>query len=150
MSNFGLPDNIAKVIADHVKLYLENPEQARMWDSSPVGIPGFVPTLLLTTKGRKSGKERHAPLLYVDHDGAYIVVGSKGGNPEDPLWYLNLQDNPECEIRVGAHRTKARARIVAGDERERLWDKVSAQYPIYLKYQSRTERRIPLIVLEPI
>jgi deazaflavin-dependent oxidoreductase (nitroreductase family) len=148
--NTDIPSNIAQLIADHVKLYLEHPERAQMWDSSPVGVPGPVATLLLTTKGRTTGKERHAPLLYVDHEGAYVVIGSKGGSPDAPLWYRNLQDDAACEVRVGAYRTKARARILEGEERQLVWDKVTERHPVYLKYQKRTERRIPVILLEPI
>jgi proline iminopeptidase len=145
-----IPVNIGQIIADHIKLYLEHPEQAHMWDSSVVGVPGPVTTLLLTTMGRKTGKERHVPLLYVANEGAYLVIGSKGGNEVDPMWYLNLQDNSECEIRVGSLRTKARARTLAGEERERAWNKVVAKHAVYAKYQGRTERQIPIVSLDPI
>jgi deazaflavin-dependent oxidoreductase (nitroreductase family) len=145
-----VPADIAQIVANHVKLYLTHPEEAHMWDSTPVGVPGPVPTLLLTTKGRKTGKERHVPLLYVDNEGSYLVVGSKGGHSQDPVWYLNLQENSECEIRVAKFRTKSRARTLEGEERERAWNKVVAQHPVYIKYQQRTERQIPLILLEPI
>jgi len=144
-----IPDHIGQLIADHIKLYLEHPEQAHMWDSSPVGVPGPVPTLLLTTIGRKSGKERHAPLLYVERRGAYVVIGSKGGNPDDPTWYRNLQSHPDCEVRVGALRTRARGRVLEGEEREAVWSEVVLKYPVYVKYQRRTDRQIPVILLEP-
>jgi len=151
MASFSdIPDNIGRLIADHTKLYLEHPEQAHMWDSSAVGVPGPVPTLLLTTRGRKTGKERHAPLLYMERGGAYVVIGSKGGNPEDPVWYLNLQSDPACDIRVGAYRTRARARVLDGEEREVVWKEIVLKYPVYVKYQRRTDRQIPVIVLEPI
>lgn len=145
-----IPDNIKELIASHIKLYLENPEQAHWWDSSPVGVPGPVTTLLLTTKGRKSGKERHVPLLYVDADNSYLVIGSKGGNPTDPVWYLNLQETPDCEIRVGALRSRARARTLSGEERERAWQKITERHPVYLKYQSRAARQIPVIQIDPV
>lgn len=145
-----IPDHIGRLIADHTRLYLEHPEQAHMWDSSAVGVPGPVPTLLLTTTGRKTGKERHAPLLYLQQGEAYVVIGSKGGNPDDPIWYRNLQSNPQCDIRVGAHRTRARARVLDGQEREVVWTEIVRQYPVYVKYQARTDRQIPVIVLEPI
>jgi len=75
-----LPTNIVDIIKAHVQLYLEDSEQAHMWDSTPVGIPGPVTTLLLTTTGRKTGKPRHVPLLYVDNGGSNLIIGSKGGN----------------------------------------------------------------------
>jgi len=144
-----IPGNISDIIAAHVKLYLENPEQAHIWDSTVVGVPGPVTTLLLTTKGRKSGEERHVPLLYVDNDGTYLVVGSKGGPASDPAWYLNLQADPHCEVRVGGFRSRAVARTLDGEERERLWTKVTDKHPVYAKYQSRTDRRIPLVLITP-
>ncbi len=145
-----VPAHIDRLIADHVKLYLEHPERAHLWDSSPVGVPGPVATLLLTTKGRKTGKERHAPLLYLEREGAYVVIGSKGGNPDDPIWYLNLQSDAECDIRVGAYHTRARARTLESEEREAVWKEVVRKHPVYVKYQKRTGRQIPVILLEPI
>jgi deazaflavin-dependent oxidoreductase (nitroreductase family) len=121
-----------------------------MWDSSQVGVPGPVSTLLLTTRGRRTGKERHAPLLYVGRGDAYAVIGSKGGDPDDPVWYRNLQSHAECEIRVGAYRTKARARTLEGEERDAVWRDVVHRHPVFLKYQMRTDRQIPVILLEPI
>jgi deazaflavin-dependent oxidoreductase (nitroreductase family) len=146
----GIPADISQIIANHAKLYLENPEEAHLWDSSPVGVPGLVTTLLLTTKGRKTGQERHVPLLYIDNQGSYLVIGSKGGYPSDPLWYSNLQENAECEIRVGSFRSKARARTLEGAERARAWNQATRKHPVYLKYQARTQRQIPVVLLEPI
>jgi deazaflavin-dependent oxidoreductase (nitroreductase family) len=143
-----IPRDLNQHVAAHIKLYLEDPEKAHMWDSSVVGVPGPVSTLLLTTRGRKSGQERHIPLLYVAHEGSYLVMGSKGGNATDPAWYLNLQATPKCEIRVGTLRSAATARTLQAEERERLWKKVTAQHPVYNKYQSRAERQIPLVLLE--
>jgi deazaflavin-dependent oxidoreductase (nitroreductase family) len=145
-----VPKGINQIIAAHIKLYLEHPEQAHMWDSAPVGVPGPVPTLLLTTVGRKTGKPRHAPLLYVDDNGTYLVIASKGGNADDPIWYLNLQDNPECEIRVSSFRSKARATVLQGEQRERAWKTITDRHSVYLKYQGRAERQIPVVRLEPI
>jgi deazaflavin-dependent oxidoreductase (nitroreductase family) len=145
-----LPNNIVDIIKAHVQLYLDDPEKAHMWDSTPVGIPGPVTTLLLTTTGRKTGKPRHVPLLYVDNDGSYLIIGSKGGNETDPVWYLNLLDSPECEIRVSTYRTKAKARVLTGEERAAAWAKVTAQHPVYNKYQGRTGRQIPVVLIEPV
>lgn len=143
-----IPQNINRLIAEHIQLYLTDPVQAHLWDATPMGLPGRVPTLLLTTIGRKSGEQRHVPLLYVQDEDGYLVVGSKGGNAEHPVWYLNLLARPECEIRVAALRTHARGRTLTGDERGLAWTKVVAEHPVYLKYQARTTRQIPLVRLE--
>jgi deazaflavin-dependent oxidoreductase (nitroreductase family) len=138
-------------IAEHVELYLRDPEKARMWDSTPLGGPGLLPTLLLTTKGRKSGRPRHSPLIYGEAGGACVVIASKGGLPNHPLWFRNLEADPECELRVGSRRLTARARIAEGEERERLWQQMAKLYPPYDEYQERAgSRRIPVVVLDPV
>ena len=118
-----------KWIKDHVGLYLSEPEKAHLWDSTIGGGPGPLPTLLLIARGAKSGKLRPLPLLYQEIDGKYVVIGSKGGAPTHPGWYVNLKANPECEILVGAKRMRARARTASGDERTRGWHKMAAMYP---------------------
>jgi deazaflavin-dependent oxidoreductase (nitroreductase family) len=145
-----IPTNINALIKAHIKQYFAEPEKAHMWDATPLGLPGEVPTLLLTTIGRKSGEHRHVPLLYVNHDDGYLIMGSKGGNPDHPVWFLNLQANPECEIRVSTLHTKACARVLEGDERALAWAKVTARHPTYAKYQARTDRDIPVVMIEPI
>jgi deazaflavin-dependent oxidoreductase (nitroreductase family) len=150
MSEFDdLPENAVDVFRSHIRLYLTNPEKAHIWDSTAVGGPGVVETLLLTTIGRRTGKQRHAPLLYVAHENGYLVMGSRGGTEVDPWWYLNLRDEPECEIRVGSLYTKARARVLEGEERAHAWKKITALRPVYLKYAGRTTRTIPVIFLQP-
>jgi deazaflavin-dependent oxidoreductase (nitroreductase family) len=115
------------------------------------GGPGLLPTLLLIACGAKSGKLRPLPLLYQEMDGKYVIIGSKGGAPTHPGWYLNLKANPECEIRVGAKRERARARTASGDERRDGWRKMAAMYPPYDDYQKRADwRQSPGVVLEPI
>ena len=136
-------------IAEHIRLYFEDPEKAHMWDSTPVGGPGILPTLLLTTIGRKSGESRHLPLLYVKTNAGYIIVASKGGAPSHPAWYLNLQANPRCQIRVGKERHNAVARVAEGDERSELWNVMTKLYAPYDDYQAATDREIPVVVLEP-
>ena len=137
-------------IAEHIKLYRTDPEKAHMWDSTPVGGPGLLPTLLLTTRGRKSGEPRALPLIYGDVGNSYVVIASKGGMPKHPLWYMNLEAHPECEVQVGAKQQRARARVAAGKEREQLWRQMVEIYPPYADYQKATERIIPVVVLEPI
>ena len=137
-------------IAEHIQLYRSDPEKARMWDSTPLGGPGLLPTLLLTTTGRKSGEPRALPLIYGTAGESYVVIASKGGGPAHPLWFRNLEAKPECELQVGAKRVMARARVAEGDERERLWQQMAELYPPYLAYeQQATDRTIPVVVLDP-
>lgn len=143
-----IPRDINSLISEHIRLYLKDPAKAHMWDARPVGGSGPVTTLLLTTIGRKSGEPRHVPLLYVEHGDDYLVVGSKGGNPDHPLWFLNLMAHPECEIRVGQPPVKARARLLEGEERAAAWKKITDLHPVYAKYQARTPREIPVVALQ--
>lgn len=137
-------------ISEHVKLYFSDPEAAHTWDSTVAGGPGPLPTLLLIARGAKTGKLRPLPLLYQEMDGRYVVIGSKGGAPQHPGWYVNLKANPECEIRVGRKRMRARARPAAGEERQRGWTKMAAMYPPYEAYQKQAgSRQIPVVILEP-
>lgn len=144
-----IPKDINQLIGQHIKQYLTEPGKAHLWDARRVGLPGEVTTLLLTTIGRKSGEPRHVPLLYVDDGDGYLIMGSKGGNVEHPVWFLNLQANPDCEIRVGALPVQARARVLAGEERAKAWARITERHDTYAKYQARTDREIPVIRLEP-
>jgi deazaflavin-dependent oxidoreductase (nitroreductase family) len=136
-------------IAEHISLYRTDPEKARLWDSTPLGGPGVLPTLLLTTTGRKSGTPRALPLIYGEDGERYVVIASKGGMPSHPLWYRNLEAQPECDLMVGAKALSARARTAVGEERERLWEKMVEIYRPYVDYQKATERVIPVVVLDP-
>ena len=138
-------------IRKHIELYKSYPENAHMWDSSAGGGPGLLPTLLLTTTGRKSGEPRYAPLIYGESDGRYVVVASRGGTPTHPVWFLNLEANPDCELQVGPKHVRARARVAEGRERERLWKQMAQIYPPYGDYQRNAagKRTIPVVVLEP-
>jgi deazaflavin-dependent oxidoreductase (nitroreductase family) len=107
-------------------------------------------TLLLTTTGRKSGKERTHPLVYGRHGDDYLVIPSKGGWPHPPAWYLNLQDNPEVQVQVKGDRFPARARTAAPEEKAELWKIMTTEWPDYDRYQERTEREIPVVVLERV
>jgi deazaflavin-dependent oxidoreductase (nitroreductase family) len=104
--------------------------------------------LLLTTTGRKSGKTSTTPLIYEAEGDRYVIVASKGGAPEHPGWYLNLQKTPEVELQVKDEVFPARASTAEGEERERLWKLVAQQWPDYDKYQAGTDRKIPVVVLE--
>ena len=107
-------------------------------------------TLLLMTKGRRSGKEYTTPLIYQPEGDAYLIVASKGGAPEHPGWYKNLQANPEVEVQVATRKFKARARTASGEERGRLWQEALKVWPPYADYEKKTEREIPVVVLDPI
>jgi proline iminopeptidase len=104
--------------------------------------------LLLTTKGRKSGEPRTKPLIYEEDGDRYVVVASKGGAPEHPDWYRNLENDPNVELQVLDDVFQARARTAEGEERERLWQLVNQQWPDYESYQTKTDREIPVVVLE--
>jgi proline iminopeptidase len=104
--------------------------------------------LLLTTKGRKSGDPRTIPLIYEQDGDRYVIVASKGGAPAHPGWYRNLVKDPNVELQVRDEVFPARARTAEGEERERLWELVNQQWPDYDTYQTKTEREIPVVVLE--
>jgi deazaflavin-dependent oxidoreductase (nitroreductase family) len=137
-------------IQNHIDQYRSDPEKGHMWDSTVVGGPGPLPCLLLTTVGRKSGKKRVLPLLYAAADDGYVIVASKGGAPSHPAWYLNLQANPEVEVQVAAKIFSAKAETVSEADRDRYWDIMREIWPPYDDYQSKTERKIPIVFLTPI
>lgn len=107
-------------------------------------------TLLLTTTGRRTGRPRTTPLIYQPEGDAYLVVASKGGADEPPLWYLNLQENPEVQVQVKGDRFTARARTATPEEKPRFWKKMAATWPQYDEYQTKTDREIPVVVLERV
>lgn len=107
------------------------------------------PVIILTSVGARSGRLRKTPLMRVEHDGRYAVVASKGGAPEHPDWYHNLVANPQVELQDGATRRDYTAHEATGDEREAWWARAVAAWPDYAAYQTRTDRQIPLFVLEP-
>jgi deazaflavin-dependent oxidoreductase (nitroreductase family) len=107
-----------------------------------------VPTLLLTTTGRRSGQPRTTPLIYGRDGDRYLIVASRGGAPSHPDWYENLVAHPEVQVQVMADRFKARARTSTAAEKPALWKTMTAIWPAYDEYQSRTKREIPLVILE--
>jgi deazaflavin-dependent oxidoreductase (nitroreductase family) len=107
-------------------------------------------TLILTTKGRKSGDERKSALIYGEHGDDHLVVASKGGAPEPPAWYLNLQAHPEVQVQVKGDRFTARARDATPEEKPELWAIMTQQWPDYDEYQTKTDRDIPVVVLERV
>lgn len=105
-------------------------------------------TLLLTTVGRKSGEARTTPLIYAPYGDAYMIVASKGGSDEPPAWYLNLSENPEVEVQVKGDRFVASARTAGAGEKAEMWQTMVGEWPDYDAYQQKTEREIPIVVLE--
>jgi deazaflavin-dependent oxidoreductase (nitroreductase family) len=112
-------------------------------------IPGGAPVLLLDHVGAKSGTKRTTPLIYIDDPPDLVLVASKGGHPRNPSWYHNLMANPDTTVQVGPDRRQVRARTATPEERARLWPKAVEVYSGYDGYQQRTQREIPLVVLEP-
>jgi proline iminopeptidase len=127
---------------EHVRRYRETGGQVgHIWrDGSKI--------LLLTTRGRTSGEPRTAPLIYESDGDRYIIIASKGGAPEHPGWYRNLRKNPDVELQVKDEVFAARAWAAQGEERERLWRLAARQWPAYDDYAKKTEREIPVVVLE--
>jgi deazaflavin-dependent oxidoreductase (nitroreductase family) len=153
MADAKLAANLPGWMVDHANRYLSSGgADGHMYKVSPPGHGDLtVPSLLLTTTGRKSGEKLIFPLFYGETgSGGYIIVASKGGAPKHPQWYLNLVANPEVEVQVGTKKMKARARTVSGDERARLWVKALEFWPPYADYAKKTEREIPVVVLDPI
>lgn len=128
----------------HTLLYRRS--GGRLGHSIP-GVPGKV--LLLDHVGARSGKRRTSPLLYVRDGEDLVIVASKGGYPKHPAWFHNLEANPDTTVQVGSRHLAVHARVARPEERERLWAKAVAGYRGYEDYRARTDREIPLVVLEP-
>ena len=126
---------------EHVKRYVEtNGEEGHIWNGATA--------LILTTTGRRSGEERSTPLIYGRHGDDYLVVASRGGADHHPAWYLNLEASPYVHVQVKGDRFAARARTATPGEKPELWRTMLAQWPDYDRYQRRTSREIPVVVLE--
>jgi deazaflavin-dependent oxidoreductase (nitroreductase family) len=135
-------------IKNHLTRYIATDgADGYLWDASLGGGKGMVPTLLLTTTGRKSGKALTLPLIFGQSGSNYVVVASKGGAPTHPAWYLNLQSNPEVRVQVKGDKFTARAHTADAAERAALWPKMVEIYGPYEDYQARTDRQIPVVVL---
>ena len=140
MAEYRTPD-ITLLGDEHVARYREtNGDVGYVWNGAT--------TLLLTTTGRRSGASRTVPLIYAADGDRCIVVASKGGAPEHPFWYRNIEADPHVEVQIKGERFPARARTLEGDERARAWRIATAQWPNYDAYQERTTRVIPVVALE--
>jgi deazaflavin-dependent oxidoreductase (nitroreductase family) len=128
---------------EHVDRYRETDgEEGHEWNGASV--------LILTTTGRKSGQRRDTPLIYGRSGENYLVVASKGGADEPPAWFVNLEADPETEVQVKADRLKTRARVATPEEKPQMWKTMTSAWPAYDEYQTKTEREIPVVVLEPV
>jgi deazaflavin-dependent oxidoreductase (nitroreductase family) len=152
MAEAKLAPNLPQWMVDHANRYISSGgKDGHMYTVTPPGYPEMtVPSLLLTTVGRKSGEKFIFPLFYGEEGNSIIIVASKGGAPEHPGWYKNLVANPEVEVRVGTRNLKAKARTITGAEREPLWQKALKFWPPYADYAKKTEREIPVVLLDPI
>ena len=128
-------------VNEHIQTYVDSDgEQGHTWRG--------VTTLLLTTLGRRSGQWRRTALIYGRDGDRYVVVASKGGADKHPAWYLNLVEHPEVRVQVGADRFTARAHTAGAEEKARLWPLMTEMWPDYDKYERKTSRDIPVVVLE--
>jgi deazaflavin-dependent oxidoreductase (nitroreductase family) len=127
---------------EHVRRYVET-------DGAVGHLWNGVPCLILTTVGRRSGIQRHHPLIYTETDLGYAVAASKGGAPSDPEWYRNLCARPAVRVQICARRFDATARTASGTEEEGLWTQMARTWPNYDLYRQRTTRHIPIVLLTP-
>ncbi|HIE86962.1 MAG TPA: nitroreductase family deazaflavin-dependent oxidoreductase [Pseudomonadales bacterium] len=138
-------------VAEHRKLYAEDPKTAHLWDSSIFGGPGPLPTLLLTTIGRKSGKISLMPLLYSEFGEGYAIIASKGGDARHPGWYHNLQALEVVKVQIAEEIFQATTRTVVNPERQVIWEQMVTMYPPFADYKaSAGNRDIPVIMLKRI
>jgi len=133
--------DISLIGEEHVRRYRETDgETGYLWNGATA--------LLLTTKGRKSGEDRTIAIIFKQVGDRYAIIASKGGSPTHPAWYLNIRDNPNVTLQIKGETFEGIARTAEGDEREELWAASLKQWPNYEVYQSRTERKIPVVVVE--
>jgi len=134
----------------HLDLYRRTDgAEGHLVDFTRAGGPVETPCLILKTTGRSSGEPRMLPLIYGKDAGRFVIVASKGGAPAHPAWFLNLEAHPEVAFQVIDKKYRGVARIADGAERERLFAMMAGIYPPYTQYQAKTERQIPVVVLEP-
>ena len=152
MTEARIAPNLPGWMLEHINRYLgSGGTDGHMYTVTPPGYAQMtVPSLLLTTTGRKSGERYIFPLFYGETGDSVFIVASKGGAPEHPGWYKNLLANPEVEVQVGTRKFKARARTTSGAERARLWQESLKFWPPYADYAKKTDREIPVVVLDPI
>jgi len=138
----GYEPSPSEYVADHVARY------TRSGGADGATMPNGAGVVVLTTRGRRSGKLRKSPLVRVIDGDRYVAIASKGGHRNHPAWYLNLVDDPAVTLQDGAVEIALRARPATGAERDRLWDLAVGEWPDYANYQTKTDREIPVVVLE--
>lgn len=136
-------DNATEWVAAHIKAFDEP-------DGSGWPTQRGAPLLTLTTQGAKSGAWRRTVLIYGEDNGRYLIVASKGGHPKAPGWYINLSANPEVHLQVEDRKFSAIARTATPTEKPKLWEKMVSIFPDYANYQEKTDRDIPVVILEPV
>ena len=137
----GSPVDIGLLGEAHVRAYREtNGATGYIWNGAPI--------LLLTTKGRSSGQARTIPIIFTAYGDSYVIMGSRGGSPTHPKWYLNILADPHVEIQIKADKFAAVARTAGSPERELIWKEALKTWPRYDEYQSRTTRQIPVVVID--
>jgi len=143
MTSKRVVDSPTEWVADHIRRYVESGgEDGHIWRG--------VPTLLLTTTGRKSGMLRRTALIYGIDGSDYVIVASKGGHPTNPLWFENLVDDSNVEIQVGPQIIRAQASVITDESRyQRVWDQMVTVWPGFNEYKEKTSRLIPLVALTP-
>jgi F420H(2)-dependent quinone reductase len=134
--------------ADWVRKQIETWERSGGTEGTTLRDTG-LPCVIVVNRGVRSGKLRRTPLMRVEHDGGYLAIGSKGGAPKNPAWVANLRADPQVEVWDGPQRGDYVARELEGEERSAAWERAVAAFPNYAEYQQRTERLIPVILLEP-
>lgn len=134
----------------HLEAYHRDPVAAHEWDGSPLGGRANTPSLLLITRGRKTGRILEMPLLYGRDGDRIVIIGSKGGAPQHPAWFLNMEAMDTVEVQVKHDRFKAKWTLAKGAERQRLFEMMTQVYPPFPDYQRRTERELPVVLLERV
>ena len=153
MAEAKLAPNMPQWMVDHANKYLSSGgTEGHMYNIKLPNLPErAVPSLLLTTAGRKSGEKYIFPLFYGQDGNRYFIVASKGGAADHPGWYKNILANPDVEIQVGTAHMKAKARTASGSERAKLWADSLTFWPFYADYQKKAgSREIPVVVLDPV
>ncbi|MDP9844404.1 nitroreductase/quinone reductase family protein [Streptosporangium lutulentum] len=136
-------DNPTAWVAKHIRTYIET-------DGRKGHLYNGMTTLLLSTRGRRSGLLRRTALIYGQDGDRYLLVASNGGSANHPAWYLNLSDDPGVEIQVGPDKFAARARTATAEEKPELWRKMAEIFPTYDSYQAKAGREIPLVIIERV
>ena len=143
---------LGRLVKNHLTLYRDSlGREGHIIDTSTFLNPRFTPTLLLQTRGRKTGQVRRVPLAYGLLGREWVLIGTKGGTPEHPAWYLNLREHPECEMRIATQVFRCSWREAAGEERSRAWKYMCELYPLVERYERVAANRvIPVIMLLPL